>query len=114
MRYNIHNKTKDPIKDFGLLLIIHMIRADIKTEVSPIVGSERQSEDVVKYLLREFEEDPTKIWDSNMFGKSLYELMNEGINAKLSHMPYDSRIKIADTLRRIINDGSNGLICIIL
>lgn len=93
---------------------IHMIRADIKTEVSPIVGSERQSEDVVKYLLREFEEDPTKIWDSNMFGKSLYELMNEGINAKLSHMPYDSRIKIADTLRRIINDGSNGLICIIL
>lgn len=93
---------------------IHMIRADIKTEVSPIVGSERQSEDVVKFLLREFEEDPAKIWDSNMFGKSLYELMNEGINAKLSHMPYDSRLKIADTLRRIINDGSNGLICIIL
>lgn len=93
---------------------IHMIRADIKTEVSPIVGSERQSEDVVRFLLREFEEDPAKIWDSNMFGKSLYELMNEGINAKLSHMPYDSRLKIADTLRRIINDGSNGLICIIL
>lgn len=93
---------------------IHMIRADIKTEVSPIVGSERQSEDVVKFLLHEFEEDPAKIWESNMFGKSLYELVNEGINAKLSHMPYDSRVKIADTLRKIINDGSNGLICIIL
>lgn len=93
---------------------IHMIRADIKTEVSPIVGSERQSEDVVKFLLKEFEEAPAKIWESNMFGKSLYELVNEGINAKLAHMPIDSRIKIADTLRKIINDGSGGLICIIL
>lgn len=93
---------------------IHMIRADIKTEVSPTVGSERQSEDVVKFLLREFEEDPGKIWESNLFGKSLYELVNEGICAKLAHMPSDSRIKISDTLRRIINEGSNGLICIIL
>ena len=91
-----------------------MIRADIQTEVSPIVGSERQSEDVVKFLLDEFEEKPEKIWESNMFGKSLYELVNEGINAKLSHMPYDSRVKIADTLRKIINDGSSGLICILL
>lgn len=93
---------------------IHMIRADIQTEVSPIVGSEKQSEDVVKFLLDEFEQDPAKIWESNMFGKSLYELVNEGINAKLSHMPYDSRVKIADTLRKIINDGSSGLICILL
>ena len=91
-----------------------MIRADIQTEVSPIVGSEKQSEDVVKFLLDEFEQDPAKIWESNMFGKSLYELVNEGINAKLSHMPYDSRVKIADTLRKIINDGSSGLICILL
>ncbi len=93
---------------------IHMIRADIRTEVNPIVGSESQSEDMVKFLLREFEEDPAKIWESNMFGKSLYELVSEGINAKLSHMPYESRIKIADTLRKIINEGSGGLICIIL
>ncbi len=93
---------------------IHMIRADIRTEVNPIVGSESRSEDMVKFLLREFEEDPAKIWESNMFGKSLYELVNEGINAKLSHMPYESRIKIADTLRKIINEGSGGLICIIL
>ena len=93
---------------------IHMIKADIKTEVSPIVGSERQSEDVVKFLLKEFEENPASIWESNMFGKSLYELVNEGLNAKLAHMPHDARMKLADTLRKIINDGSNGLICILL
>ncbi len=93
---------------------IHMIRADIKTEVSPIVGSEKQSDEMVKFLLKEFEEDPKKIWESNMFGKSLHELINEGLNAKLAHMPYDARMKLADTLQKIINDGSNGLICIIL
>jgi len=93
---------------------IHMIKADIKTEVSPIVGSEKQSEDVVKFLLKEFEENPASIWESNMFGKSLHELVNEGLNAKLAHMPEDARMKLADTLRKIINDGSNGLICILL
>lgn len=93
---------------------IHMIKADIQTEVSPIVGSEKQSEDVVKFLLKEFEENPASIWESNMFGKSLHELVNEGLNAKLAHMPYDARMKLADTLRKIINDGSNGLICILL
>ncbi|MBE6623759.1 MAG: stage IV sporulation protein A [Ruminococcaceae bacterium] len=93
---------------------IHMIKADIKTEVSPIVGSEKQSDEMVKFLLKEFEEDPKKIWESNMFGKSLHELINEGLNAKLSHMPHDARMKLADTLQKIINDGSNGLICIIL
>ena len=93
---------------------IHMIRADIKTEVSPIVGSEKQSDEMVKFLLKEFEEDPKKIWESNMFGKTLHELINEGLNAKLAHMPYEARTKLADTLQKIINDGSNGLICIIL
>ena len=91
-----------------------MIKADIQTEVSPIVGSEKQSEDVVKFLLKEFEENPASIWESNMFGKSLHELVNEGLNAKLAHMPEDARMKLADTLRKIINDGSNGLICILL
>ena len=84
------------------------------TEVSPIVGSEKQSEDVVKFLLKEFEENPASIWESNMFGKSLHELVNEGLNAKLAHMPEDARMKLADTLQKIINDGSNGLICILL
>lgn len=93
---------------------IHMIRADINAEVSPIVGSEKQSEDMVKFLLKEFEEDPAKIWESNMFGKTLHELVGEGLNAKLAHMPVDARTKLADTLRRIINEGSNGLICILL
>ena len=91
-----------------------MIRADIETEVSPIVGSEKQSEDLVKYLLEEFEESPTKIWESNIFGKSLHELVNEGLQSKLSKMPDDAREKIQETLQRIINEGSGGLICIIL
>lgn len=93
---------------------IHMIKADIKAEVSPIVGSEKQSEDMVKFLLKEFEEDPAKIWESNMFGKTLHELVGEGLNAKLAHMPHDAQMKLADTLQRIINEGSNGLICILL
>lgn len=93
---------------------IHMIRANIETEINPIVGSEAQSEDLVKYLLEEFEEDPKKIWESNMFGKSLYELMNEGLHTKLDHIPEQSRNKLSETLERIINEGSSGLICIIL
>lgn len=93
---------------------IHMIRADIETEVSPIVGTEKQSEELVHYLLNEFEEDPKKIWESNIFGKSLHELVNEGLNNKLMHMPEDARLKIQETLQRIINEGSGGLICIIL
>lgn len=93
---------------------IHMIRANIETEINPIVGSEAQSEDLVKYMLEEFEEDPARIWTSNMFGKSLYELMNEGLHTKLEHLPDESRNKLSETLERIINEGSNGLICIIL
>ena len=93
---------------------IHMIRANIETEINPIVGTEQQSEDLVKYMLKEFEEDPQKIWESNMFGKSLYELVNEGLHSKLEHMPESSRAKLSETLERIINEGSGGLICIIL
>lgn len=93
---------------------IHMIRADIETEVSPIVGTEKQSEELVHYLLSEFETNPSKIWESNIFGKSLYELVNEGLNNKLSRMPEDAQGKIRDTLQKIINEGSGGLICIIL
>lgn len=93
---------------------IHLMRADIKAEVSPIVGSEKQSEDIVKYLLHEFEEDPKKIWESNLFGKSLHDLMGESLNAKLNHMPSEARLKMCDTLQRIINEGAGGLICILL
>ncbi len=93
---------------------IHMIKADITAEVSPIVGTEQQSEELIGFLLREFETDPRKIWDTNIFGKSLYELMNEGLHNKLAHMPDDARAKLSETLQRIINEGSGGLICIIL
>ncbi len=93
---------------------VHMMRADITTEVAPIVGSEKQSEDLVRYLLDEFEEDPAKIWESNIFGKSLHELVNEGLHTKLSRMPQEARLKIQETISRIINEGCSGLVCLIL
>lgn len=93
---------------------IHMMKADIETEVNPIVGTESQSEELVSFLLKEFEEDPKSIWESNMFGKTLHELVSEGLNSKLAHMPDDARAKIAGTIQRIINEGSGGLICILL
>lgn len=93
---------------------IHMMAANIETEVSPIVGSERQSEELIHYLLNEFEENPTKIWESNIFGKSLHELVNEGLHNKLYRMPTDARQKLQETIERIINEGCGGLICIIL
>lgn len=93
---------------------IHMMRADINTEVAPIVGSEKQSQELVYYLLKEFEESPAKIWQSNIFGKSLHELVNEGLHNKLYRMPTDARHKIQQTIERVINDGCSGLICIII
>ncbi len=93
---------------------IHMIRANIEAEVNPIVGTEQQSEELVRYMLREFDEDPSRIWGTNLFGKSLYDLVGEGIHAKLEHMPDASRQKLSETLERIINEGSGGLICILL
>lgn len=93
---------------------IHMLKTCIETEVAPVVGTESQSEELLKYLLDGFEEDPHKIWESDIFGKSLNELVNEGLRNKLCHMPVDARSKIQETLERIINDGCSGLICIIL
>ena len=97
-RYGVKLKAKAPS--------IHMIRADIETEVSPIVGSEKQSEELVNYLLSEFESDPKKIWESNIFGKSLHELVNEGLQNKLCRMPEESQGKLQETLERIVNEGS--------
>lgn len=105
-RFGVKLKAKAPS--------IHMVRADIETEVSPIVGSEKQSEDLVNYLLSEFESDPKKIWESNIFGKNLHELVNEGLQNKLSRMPEEAQAKLQETLERIVNEGSGGLICIIL
>lgn len=93
---------------------IHMMSANITTEINPIVGSEKQSEELINYLLNDFEENPTKIWESNIFGKSLSDLVNEGLHNKLNRMPVDARLKLQETIQRIINDGCGGLICIIL
>ena len=93
---------------------IHLIRANINTEINPIVGSAEQSEEIVKNMLADFEDDSNKLWESKMFGKSLYELVNDGLHAKLEHISPESRNKLSDTLSRVINEGSNGLICILL
>jgi len=93
---------------------IHMMRADINTEVSPIIGTEKQSEELVRYLLSDYEESPEKIWETNIFGKSLHELVNEDLQNKLARMPEDARNKLRETVTKIINEGSGGLICIIL
>lgn len=93
---------------------IHMMRANITTEVAPIVGSESQSEELVMYLLKEFEENPSQIWESNIFGKSLHELVNEGLHNKLYRMPSEARLKLQETIEKVINEGCSGLICIIL
>ena len=105
-RYGVRLKASAPS--------IHMIRADIETEVSPIVGGEKQSEDMIHYLLQEYEGDSSRIWEANIFGKSLHELVNEDLNSKIKRMPDDARAKLRETLQRIINEGSGGLICIIL
>ena len=105
-RYGVRLKASAPS--------IHMIRADIETEVSPIVGGEKQSEDMINYLLQEYEGDSSRIWEANIFGKSLHELVNEDLNSKINRMPEDARTKLRETLQRIINEGSGGLICIIL
>ena len=93
---------------------IHMMRADIRTEISPMVGNEQQSEDLVKYLLGEYEGNTEKLWESNIFGKSVFELVNEGLATKLKRMPDDARYKLKDALTKIINEGANGLICLLV
>lgn len=110
----IHIITTKPVKDLGLLLIIHMMRADIETAVSPIVGTIKQSEELVEHLLAEYEEDPKKLWESNIFGKTLNELVNDGLKNKLDRMPEEAQAKLRETLERIINEGSGGLLCLIL
>lgn len=105
-RYGVRMKASAPS--------IHMIRADIETTVSPIVGNEKQSEDMVNYLLQEFEGDTSKIWQSNIFGRSFHEIVGEDLQAKLKRMPADAQVKLRQALERIINEGGGGLICIIM
>ena len=93
---------------------IHMIKTGIKADLCPVVGSEEQSEEMIRSLTEEFEENPKKVWEFNMFGRTLYDLVSDGMNAKLQHMPDESRERLGDTLGKIINEGANGLICILL
>lgn len=93
---------------------IHMIKCHVVSEINPLVGSEKQSEELVNYLLKEFDENPDKIWDSNIFGKSLHDLVTDELHNKLNHMPNDARDRLQETLERIINEGCGGLICILL
>ena len=92
----------------------HIIKTSISTEITPLIGTESQCEELVKYILSEFEDDPQKIWNTNIFGKSLHELVQEGINSKVCHMPENAQMKLQQTLQRIVNDGSGGLVCIII
>lgn len=93
---------------------IHMIKTGIRADLCPVVGTAEQSEEVVKYLISEYEDAPEKLWESNMFGRSLYDLVSDGMKAKLEHMPDESREKLGETLERIINEGAGGLLCILL
>jgi stage IV sporulation protein A len=93
---------------------LHIIKADITTEITPIIGTERQCEELVRYMLEEFEDDPIKIWKKDIFGKSLHDLVREGIQNKLHRMPDNAQEKLQETVQRIVNEGSGGLICIII
>ncbi|HEY8361941.1 MAG TPA: sporulation stage IV protein A, partial [Tissierellaceae bacterium] len=105
-RYGVKLKARAPS--------LHIMKVNIDTEVSPLIGTEKQSEELIEYLLSEFKEEPSKIWQSNLFGKSLYDLVNEQLQSKLSTMPEDARQKIRRALERIVNDGSGGIIFIII
>ncbi|MEK4028958.1 MULTISPECIES: stage IV sporulation protein A [Bacillaceae] len=93
---------------------IHMIKVDVESEFAPIIGTEKQSEELVRYLMQDFEDDPLSIWNSDIFGRNLSSIVREGIQGKLSLMPENARYKLKETLERIINEGSGGMIAIIL
>jgi len=93
---------------------LHIMKVDVATEVAPIVGTEKQGEDLINYIMSKFEDNPQGIWETNMFGKSLHELVKEGLNDKLTAMPKEAQGKMRKTLTRIVNENKGGLICILL
>lgn len=93
---------------------LHIIKTDITTEISPVVGSEKQSEDLIRYLLTEFENNPSKIWETNLFGKSLYEMVTEQMESKLTNVPENARVKVQRALQKISDEGKEHLICIVI
>ncbi len=105
-KYTVRLKARAPA--------IHMLRTNIETEVTPALGGATASEEIMGFLLQGFEGDMSKLWESNIFGKSLYDIAGEGLNAKISGLPENARCKLQETLQKVINEGSGGLICIIL
>lgn len=93
---------------------LHIIRVDVETEVSPIVGTEMQSKELIDYLMAEFKTDPTQIWSTDIFGKSLSDIVKEGLSGKITNIPEDAREKIQETLQRMVNEGDGGMLCILL
>ncbi|MDR3022161.1 MAG: stage IV sporulation protein A [Clostridiales bacterium] len=93
---------------------LHIMQVDIHSEVSSLLGTEQQSEDLVKHLMSQYEQSPQNVWDANMFGKSLHSLVGEGLNNKINAMPEDAQRKMRRTLSRIVNEGKGGVICILL
>ena len=93
---------------------IQMIKTGIRADVCPVVSSQEQADEVVRKLAEEYEESPERIWEANILGRSLYDLVSDGMNAKLAHIPPEARAKLGETLERIINEGANGLICILV
>ena len=93
---------------------LHIMKVDVNTEVAPTVGTEKQGEDLVNYIMNKFEDNPAGIWETNMFGKSLHDLVNEGLAGKLTAMPKEAQSKMRKTLTRIVNENKGGIICILL
>ena len=93
---------------------LHILKVDVATEVSPVVGTEQQGEDLVNSLMARFEDNPAEIWKTNMFGKSLHDLVNDGLSVKLTSMPIEVRNKMRKTLSRVVNENRGGIICILL
>ena len=93
---------------------LHIMRVDVETEVTPLVGTEDQSQDLAKNLVDQFENDPQAIWDTNILGKSLFTLVGDNINSKIVTMPVEAQKKMRKTLSRIVNEGKGGVLCILL
>lgn len=111
-----YKKALDSEEKSGMRLsyTTHIIRADIETEIAPIIGTEKQSEEFVTYFMNEFESNPEKIWSSNMFGKSLYDMVTDELQGKLYKMPEDVQGKLQLTLNKVVNDSKGGIVCIII
>jgi stage IV sporulation protein A len=94
--------------------VIHLIKSEVEAEVSPLIGSEEQGLELVTYLMEKFEDDPKKIWATDLFGKALQDIVVESVSGKVDRMPENVKAKMQETITRILNEGSGGLICIIL